>query len=158
MDENVDDLEKAVKLIATIAVKNLDNENSNEETFERAELKPGDFNLSEESSEKLSQLLKSVLQAKVRCSIVWNHADSSSILLIVLLSPKDNFDVVESDGKENERFIFLFKSRMFLTEINKNISESERTYNVKKIIKVHVFNGKIAKEFVHNNDLYKFLR
>lgn len=52
---------------------------------------------------------------------------------------KDFFDVIESNGKAEERFIFLFKKRMFITEINKNISESQRTYNVKKIVKVRPF-------------------
>ncbi|OTF74202.1 hypothetical protein BLA29_008210, partial [Euroglyphus maynei] len=54
----------------------------------------------------------------------------------LLLKAKDFFDVIDTDGTVRERFIFFFKSRMFITEINKNLSADQRTYNVEKIIKL----------------------
>jgi hypothetical protein len=45
--------------------------------------------------------------------------------------------VTDSEGNTNERFVFLFRGRMFITDVNKGISSDQRTYNVKKIIKVY---------------------
>lgn len=73
LDENVDDLEKAIKFIATIPGDKLDQgENQSKdqkETVEKNEflqdLKTTDFNLPIGSTERLHSLLKNVLQAKV---------------------------------------------------------------------------------------------
>ena len=140
MNENVDDLEKAIKVIATIPEKSDQDEDEQDKPNE-AVLTPAASPMPTmlgESSDKLSKMLKNVLQAKVM-----RH------LLLIIMCPfvntlsvfvrQDYFDVIESNGKAEERFIFLFKTRMFITEINKNISESQRTYNVRKIVKVSQF-------------------
>ncbi|XP_075678853.1 obscurin isoform X3 [Dermatophagoides pteronyssinus] len=116
LDEDVSDLEKAIKLIAAIPDADIDDEDNDDskKPIDTTTLDKNinDFNLPTGSSEKLSNLLKNVLQAK------------------------DFFDVIDTDGNVRERFIFFFKSRMFITEINKNLSADQRTYNVEKIIKL----------------------
>lgn len=114
LEEPVDDIEKGIKEIETILAK------ANEEDSEPMEVEPetdvpvlSSPSLSA-SNDKLSSKLKNVLRAK------------------------EFFDVIESDGKKNERLVFLFKTRMFISEINKNpISESQRTYNIQQIVKLN---------------------
>ncbi|KPM04337.1 unc-89-like protein 2 [Sarcoptes scabiei] len=95
LDENVDDLEKAIKFIATIPGDKLDQgENQSKdqkETVEKNEflqdLKTTDFNLPIGSTERLHSLLKNVLQAK---------------LPEVEISEEDSHTLIIKSKKENE--------------------------------------------------------
>lgn len=133
MDVNVEDLEKAVKLIATIPDKTDDDDDDN-----ATEDLDQDVNL-EEKKDEITSLQQQQPTSNNNKTALTESSEKLSKMLKNVLQAKDYFDVIDSEGKKNERFIFLFKTSLFITQINKNISESQRSYEQKQKVKVSLF-------------------
>ena len=83
MDENVDELEKAIKVIGTISERQEvpRDDNEEEEDVKDSDNKPSDT--TKEASDKLSRLLKNVMQAKVMKIV---DGDEFSLVALFLVS------------------------------------------------------------------------